>query len=258
MSNFHTPLNLQITKLGIVSRDYRHKYENGYRDFSFSLPKILQLLDEKGCDAILFSLYTMIPRKDYSLVDAFSELKNIKALFIEEFIDGYDRDVKRFVVYYKELNIWKEYVLHQRFATLTGMNENDISSFVTYEMPKRMIGNCFVLLCGESNGVRYSKNDKEIQDIYGFENAIPKKVSIVLNPVHDRMTRFEMNLKREFLSKNNRWVVSVWNKGKQDKNGRIKDGTDPAWTVFYNGQRQFIEPIVNNYKLEIGILDTSK
>jgi hypothetical protein len=117
------------------------------------------------------------------------------------------------------------------------------------------LGNCVVLLCGESNGVKYSKSDKSIHDTYGLAGAIPKEVNIVLNPVHDRMTRFEMNLKREFLSRNNRWVISVWNKGKQDKNGRIKDGFDAAWTVYNNGERKIVEPISNNFNLEIGILD---
>ncbi len=254
MSIIITP-RLHIEKLGIVSRDYRYNFPNGYRDFSYAFPNVLKLLDDKKCDAVLFSLYTIVPREGNNIYNAFANLKNIKSVFIEEFYDGNPRDVKRFVVFHNESLKWEEYELHQKFATLTGMDEKDIFKFVSTEIPKRVLGNCVVLLCGESNGVKYSKSDKSIHDTYGLENAIPKEVNIVLNPVHDRMTRFEMNLKREFLSRNNRWVVSVWNKGKQDKNGKIKDGLDSAWTVYHNGQKKFTEPISNNYKLEIGVLN---
>ena len=252
-----TPPHLQISKVGIVSRNYSYKFENGYRDFSYALPSVIKLLDDRKCDAILFSLYTIVPRKGNDYTKMFSELKNIKAIFIEEFQDCIPREVNRYVVFSHASGGWKEYELHQKFATLTGMEKSDILHFVSDEIPKRILGNSIVLLCGESNGVKYSKNDKLVHDTYGFERAIPKDVNIVLNPVHDRMTRFEMNLKREFLSKNNRWVISVWNKGKQDRNGNIKDGFDPAWTAYHNGAKKLIEPISNNYHLEIGIIDST-
>jgi hypothetical protein len=254
MSIKNTP-SLKIKKLGIVSRDYRYKFSNGYRDFSSSLPNVLKMLDDKKCDAVLFSLYSIVPREGVNIYTAFANLINIKSIFVEEFNDGNPREVKRFVVFHNDSIKWEEYELHQKFATLTGMDEKDTFNFVATEMPKRVLGNCVVLLCGESNGVKYSKSDKSIHDTYGLAGAIPKEVNIVLNPVHDRMTRFEMNLKREFLSRNNRWVISVWNKGKQDKNGRIKDGFDAAWTVYNNGERKIVEPISNNFNLEIGILD---
>lgn len=69
------------------------------------------------------------------------------------------------------------------------------------------------------------------------------------------MIRFEMKLKRLFLSKNNRWVVSVWNKGKADKNGRPMDGPGLAWTVFHNGIEKDVKPEPNQLGVEIGIVD---
>ena len=39
-----------IVKIGIVSRDYGCIYPNGLRDFSYSFPGILGLLDERRCD----------------------------------------------------------------------------------------------------------------------------------------------------------------------------------------------------------------
>lgn len=127
--------------------------------------------------------------------------------------------------------------------------------FVCKEMPKRMLGNCCLLLCGESNGVNYSRRDRSVHDDFRVRGAITKEVNIILNPIHDRMTRPEMIWKRKYLSKNSRWVVSVWNKGKVDKNGRVRDGEHPAWSVFYNGGKKEVESIPNQLEVEIGILD---
>jgi hypothetical protein len=246
---------INIKKLGIVSRDYRYKYANGCRDFSNTLPVILDFLDKKKCDSVLFSLYTVTSGKWNEIYHSINSLTNITSLFIEEFIDGQERKVARYVIIHKEAGIWNEYEIHQKFATLTGMSENEISNFVRFEMPKRIIGNSVVLLCGESNGVKYSPSDKLVHDTYGLEKSIPSSVNIILNPVHDRMTRFEMNLKRKFLSKTNRWVISVWNKGKQDKNGIVKDGNSPAWTIYHNGDEIEIEAVMKQNNFEVGILE---
>ena len=65
-----------------------------------------------------------------------------------------------------------------------------------------------------------------------------------------------MPLKRQFLSKNKRWVISVWNKGKKDKNGNTRDGKKPAWMVFFDGKEVIvpIEKEYNKYNVEVGIL----
>jgi hypothetical protein len=244
---------LNIRKIGIVSRDYGVIFSNGYRDFSQSLPQVLKLLDEKGCDAVLFSLFSIIPRKGYGPHGAFNGLENIKAILLEEFQYREIREAGRYVIYYRASG-WEEYEFHQVFGTVTGMRQEKIHDFVKNEMPKRILGNCCILLCGETNGVKYSKVDKKIHDTFELRKAIPQNVNLVLNPIHDRMTRFEMKLKREFLSKNNRWVISVWNKGKKDKNGKIKDGDGPAWTLYHNGNERKID-IHREFGVEIGILD---
>ena len=217
---------LNIRKIGIVSRDH-----NENKDFKNSLPKVLQLLDQKGCDAVLFSLWSLPP--GYDPRGVFKNLKGIKSMFVEEFEKG-NRQATEFVVYYRTPSDWKEYRLKQKFSTLTGKKKADIHQFVEEEMPKRVLGNCCVLLCGESNGVMYKRDDEKIHDVFKLRKAIPKAVSIILNPCHDYMRRFEMKLKREFLSKNNRWVISVWNKGK----GR--ESKEP-WTIYHNGKKQDIE-----------------
>jgi hypothetical protein len=258
---------LNIKKIGIVSRDYRCKFPNGRRDFSFALPKVLKLLEGKGCDAVSFSLYSIIPQESHNLRNTLNrlQLKRIRAIFLEEFGDRpkrrpqqKQRKNKRFVVYHYSKARWREYELLQEFGTLADISHNEMVKFVSDEMPKRILGNCCVVLCGESNGVKYFKLDKKVKDTFGLRAAIPRETNIILNPVHDRMTRFEMKLKRQFLSEKSRWVISVWNKGKEDKNARARDGSGPAWTVFHNGVSNDVDLLPNALGIEIGILDVEK
>lgn len=249
--------NLAIIKLGIVSRDYRVNYPNGFRDYSHSFSDILKLLDKEGCDAALFSLYSIIPRKSFNPHTALYGLKNLKTIFFEEFQDKkrWGREAQRYLVYFRSPSKWKEYEFNQIFGTMKGMPKQKINDFVNIELPKRILGNCCVLLCGETNGVKYSKTDKKVHDDFGLRKAIPSNVNVILNPVHDRMTRFEMKLKRQFLSRKKRWVISIWNKGKQDKNGKTKDGNGPAWTAFHDGDEVEVPMIQNDLSVDIGVLD---
>lgn len=261
------PSSLNITKLGIVSRDYRYRFENGLRDFSHILPNVLKLLDDKGCDAILFSLFSIPDRNSYDPLTAVKGLKNVKAIFLEEFEDevkgkmnskgkAIERERGEYNVYYRLSKKWNRHYFNQIFGTLEGTSKSEINDFVNEEMPERRImGNCCVLLCGESNGVKYSKENKIVEDTFGLLSSIPKETKIILNPIHDRMTRFEMPLKRQFLSKNKRWVISVWNKGKKNKKGNIRDGEKPAWMIFFNGKEVVVDPIENDHGVEVGILE---
>ena len=257
--NANTAPSLRITKLGIVSRDYRYTFNNGFRDFSNTLPDILKLLDDKGCDAVLFSLFSIVPRESYAPRAAFQGLKNVQAVFLEEYRDEEARKAGRFVVHHLTQQGWKEYAFAQQFGTITGRPQKDIEDFVQNELPKRIMGNNCVLLCGETNGVKYSPKGKRIIDSFSLRATLPEQVGVVLNPIHDRMTRFEMKLKRKFLSQHGRCVVSVWNKGKSDKNGAVRDGDEPAWTAYYNGQDINIPQIEHSLpKIEIGILNVAR
>lgn len=210
----------------------------------------------------MFSLFTIVKRKSFDAIQILNGLKNIKAVFVEEFTDSGERNASEYVVYFKISNKWKEYRVTQKFGTLEytkTFKDAVIEPFKKEVKEQRLFGNCTVLLCGETNIVKYSKATKTIDDKFGLLSVLPKRIQVVLNPIHDRMTRFEMKLKRKFLSENNRWVVSVWNKGKVDKNGKVKDGTNPAWTVFHNGKEKHIIPIKcdlpTRTNIEIGVLE---
>ena len=245
---------LEIRRIGIVSRDYRHRYQNGFRDFSYRMPEILELLDKKGCDAVIFSLYSICDESFNPKLLLMSR-KKIRLVILERFRDGRKRKAGSKFVYMKTNGRWSEFTLEQEFGSLKKVPKDKVIEFVKDFSSRRVCGNWCILLCGETNGVTYSKKDKKVHDRYGLRKAIPENARIVLNPVHDRMTRFEMERKRQYLSKKGRWLISVWNKGKEFKDGRTRDGKDPAWQVYRNGKRVPVDPVRNDLDVEIGILD---
>lgn len=253
--------NIRVSKIGIVNRDYNQEY-NGYWDFTQSLGAIFKIFDDANCDAILFSLFSICSRQGYSIDRYLKQLSNVKLVLVESFGFGEFDEYKAIGnhAYHKGHNTkkWFRYDYYQKFGSLNAMSEKMLSDFVSSEIPQRIFGNSLLLLCGETNIVKYSKSKKVVEDTYKLFRQIPEDTQIILNPIHDRMTRFEMKLKRKFLSKKNRWVISVWNKGKADKNGVIKDGSKPAWTVFFNGKEIQIDKINHNIgdKIELGIVDT--
>ncbi|MDL2216274.1 hypothetical protein LJB81_00905 [Desulfovibrio sp. OttesenSCG-928-M14] len=249
--------DITVRKLGIVARDYNVRFPNGYRDFSYVLPDVLSLLDDNGCDAVLFSLYSLIPRDGYDPRLAFTGLRNIRMICVEEFQDRpRSRKAGKCVVYYRIREEWREFRFKQAFGRVNWQGQRRaIESFAQKRISERVLGSCCILVCGESNGVRYDRSgSKNIYDPCGVRAAIPPHVQVILNPVHDKMTRFEMMMKRRFLSEGGRWVISVWNKGKRDCNGRGKDGSGPAWTAFYNGEAVHIPKATNSLGVDIGYL----
>jgi hypothetical protein len=253
--------NLKISKIGIVARDYREL--NGNSDFSKNIIEILDYLDSKGCDSVLFSLFTLL--KNNSLkIETLEKFKNIKTVFVEEFeFNEGVRVVTGYKVYNNHANKWRVKKFTQKFGTLEytkKFNNEIITPFIEEVKEERIMGNCVVLLCGETNIVKYSKKTKMVEDPFDFIKQIPSTTEIILNPVHDKMTRFEMKLKRQFLSMDDRIVVSVWNKGKTFSNGKTRDGINPPWTVYLNGEeiliiKESIKLQNNTSKIDVGILD---
>ncbi|SHN51940.1 hypothetical protein [Desulfovibrio litoralis] len=248
-----------IKKVALVARDYNIRYPNGYRDFSHTIKDTLLFLDNLQCDTILFSLYSIIPKNNHILIAELASLTNVKMICLEEFKDFPKRRKPENSIIYYNNDGWKEYRFKQKLAKIsTKAQVEQAKRYAEKELPFRIFGNCCVLICGETNIVKYDKKSKTIVDYYGLERAIPPNINIILNPIHDKMTRFEMVLKRAFLSQNGRTVLSVWNKGKIDRNGMKKDGIKPPWTVYKNGSLINIEEIPNDMGLNIGVVDMKK
>ena len=252
---------LNINKIGIVSRDYRNREKNGHRDFSYAFKSILTTLDEQACDSVLFSLYTINKRTSFNVESILKELKikNIRTIFLEEFKDSEERVPVENVIYYQDKDKWREQRLTQKFARANELTKKRIEDFRKEVKEKRIFGNFTVLLCGETNIVKYNKDYKKIGDPNNYLPLLNDEIKVILNPIHDRMIRPEMKSKREYLSKNQRLVVSVWNKGRSDKNGKVKIYKTPDWTVFYNGMEKELKPLNHNVDnqtdIQIGIIN---
>jgi len=137
----------------------------------------MKLLDKKGCDAVLFSLYGIVPRKNYDVRGKLRNLQNVKTVFLEEFDDAKERRKPgRFVVYHRASVEWKEYEFQQIFGKLAEMQKKGkMDAFVKTEIPTRIMGNCCVLLCGESNGVKYSTAKKKVATPLDCSTPFPRK-----------------------------------------------------------------------------------
>jgi hypothetical protein len=247
---------LTVAKIGIVSRDYN------LMDFSEPFSDILKRLDNEGCDTVVFSLYSIDFSKRKSFMPFRSiRLRHVKAVLYEE--GGRGEKNRQCVVFYRRGSKWTRYPLpNWGFASLKGLTKKQkkekVGNFIRYAIRGRTLGNCCAILCGEINGVPYHTDTRTVRDDFGLRKSLKKQVTVVLNSGHDRMTRFEMKLKRAFLSQNDRWVISVWNKGKRDKKGRTHDGSKPPWTVFHSGrevtEKNVVGPRNPIEKVDIGIV----
>lgn len=234
--------DLKIKTIGLVSRDYNVTFPNGYRDFSFAAHRVLRLLDEQSCDLALFSLYSLIPRRGHELKYALAGLNHLKMVCIEEFRDNRKgRKAGDMVIYVREGDVWHEHRLKQAFGRVNWLKDKTrLETFIAKELPGRYFGNTCLLVCGEINGVKYDKlGSKQIIDPAGLRAAIPDYIDIIINPQHDKTTRFEMPMKKQFLSAQNRILVSVWNKGRVDCRGKVKDGKGAAWKANYSGKIEY-------------------
>ena len=269
MNTTTSPTDINIHKIGIVARDYNITFPNGYRDYSHVWAEVLALLDNEGCDAVLFSLYTLIPRLDFDPAAAVQCLKVAKLVCIEEYIDTPPdgRNAGECVVYCRERLDWREYRVKQAFGRInTPAMMKKAQGFAENELPKRIFGNCALIVCGEVNTGRYNKRVARlaggykrlgvdsVNDIFGVRAALPPETQIILNAGHDRTSRFEMPLKRRFFSEGRRLVVTVWNKGKRDIHGKIKDGFGPAWSAYFDGEAVPVTALPNDLGVDIGIL----
>lgn len=247
--------SLDIKQLALISHDYQFKTlqskadsEKRY-DFSGVFADVLRDIDSWDCDTALFALFTLIGSEQDVLEKLPKDPTHLKNVLVEVYTNP--AQDARYSVFTRTGNAWHLYCFQQKFGSRS--YKVDIDQFVREIVPERVMGNVAVLICGEINALKYSPGRKCVEDPNELMSRL-SLVKIILNPIHDKMTRFEMKLKQQYLSQGERWLISVWNKGKKDSAGKTKDGKY-AWRVFYNGKEQYVEKVENTLGLEIGILD---
>jgi hypothetical protein len=279
---------LKARKIGIVSRDYTYRYPNGFWDFSDVLSRVIKKLDDEKCDTVLFSSISIEDRSSFRPLSYVRHVRHIRSVFYEEFTGRYfsptegkwkkgKKAKSRYIVLHRKANEWHEYTFRQMLASLNASKQDrqeakDAGKTVKEwmqakidclkkDMPRRLSGNCCLILCGESNGVKIHRDDMKVKvrDDFGVRKAIRKEANVILNPIHDRMGP-RMNVKREFWSRHHRWVISVWNKGKILRDGKTRDGSGHPWMIFHNGKNKTsdVTSLGNDLNVEIGVLDIQK
>jgi hypothetical protein len=90
-----------------------------------------------------------------------------------------------------------------------------------------------LLLCGEANIVRTQRSKVGIVDDFHFMPWLRNlRITLVLNPSHTYMHRPEMSRKREAISRSERTLISVWNRGDEKKGPESK----LPWVAYRNGK----------------------
>ncbi len=241
----------RIKKLALIAHDYNVPDCRGFYDYSEHFARINKVCDDQGCDTILYALYTWDSASPVARTQAsvFEGLKHVQRIVLE---------VGQPPNSFDHVEVWvrgnqQPIMARQRFATSTA-SPTDKQRFVD-ELASRQVGDALLVLCGESNIVKLKRASKTFEDWFGFCDRLEElKIGVVLNPIHDYMTRYEMRKKRQFYSRNERTVVSVWNKG------RGKESWLP-WTVFHDGEertdrvQELESPFGERPDIRIGVLD---
>jgi hypothetical protein len=245
----------QIGKVALVSHNYNVPDSRGLYDYSEHFAQITKLCDEQSCDTVVYALYTW--DRDSPVVrtnDAiFTGLDHIQRVILEVGqmrAPGRNKSTDHVEVWFRgRQDPLKAY---QRFAK--GDDPRARKQEFMDDLPSRRVADGLLMLCGESN-IAKMEHHSDFNDSCGFTDRLKEmNIGPILNPIHDHMTRYEMNMKREHYSLGGRTVISVWNEGL----GR--DASQP-WTVFHDGMkwteavRELPTPFCDRPDTRIGVVD---
>jgi hypothetical protein len=199
----------------------------GHQDFAEHFAQINQICDGRGCNSILYSLFTWdenspLPRTYQAIFDG---LKDVQCVILEV---GSRKSARKVV------EVWlrdeeRPLLFEQSFAKSSEPHE--LKRNLIREIHKRIIGNGIIVICGESNIANFIPQNGTFRDDFGFNSILRSHdVKVMFNPLHDYMTRYEMKRKRSYYSTDQRYVITVWNQGKR------KGESHFPWTVFCNGE----------------------
>lgn len=252
--------SFSMKRVALVSHDYEVITAEGDWDYeSRHFRGVNALCDELECDTILYAPYTLARLRAARLQGkVFDSAKNLRAIFLEV-CDFTSRGPKNMVAQAWLRDEEQPFPMYQRFGSSQSSTAKK-QSFVD-DLPSRQFGDVLCILCGETNIIRTNRVNDKIEDNYEINKYLEsEKISIVLNPIHDYMRRWEMKTKRRYLSRKERTVLSVWNMGK---------GREPElpWTVFHDDHDRTdeFEPVDSSkYRgkirddVRIGIVDLAK
>ena len=200
-----------IRRVALVSHNYNVLDTRGFYDYSEHFARINRLCDARGCDTILYALYTW-DRDSPTSRDAescFAEMAHVNRVILEvgspesenfdhvEILQRGDREPRK---------------VRQHFAA-SGDSGSRKSMFIE-ELDERTFGDALLVLCGETNIASTQRGTAEMSDPHNFVGRLRSMgIRLILNPIHDYMRRPEMREKRRRYSRAGATVVSVWNMG---------------------------------------------
>ena len=220
---------VDLGKVALVSRDYSIG-PNGCWDFSPHFKDILKICDASGCETVLFSPYSLDKRGIELASDPFANLSNVNIIVLEQILTTVDDNM-----YWEDIEMDNlvsivlqrssplPIKVQQRFAS--SQDSKSQKELFVNEIASRQFRQRLLMICGETNIISTGRAGDAYHILQKLD-ALGTKA--ILNPIHDYMRRYEMKEKRALLSKNGRFVASVWNTGK---------GREPGlpWTLFYDG-----------------------
>jgi hypothetical protein len=151
MKRLHAEPDIQ--KVALVSHDYNKSDANGLWDYSTHVRRIIEACDQRGCDTVLFALYTWdvrspVPRSHEAM---FSGLKHVRRIVMEfgDLSSHSDEPGLEDLAVEMWLRASQSPVIHrQRFATSEEAAAG--AGRLVRELEGRLMGSALVMICGES------------------------------------------------------------------------------------------------------------
>jgi hypothetical protein len=230
------PFALAPHKLAIVARDWgAESASDGFRHYEVTphIPRVIQFCAEKGCDTVIFSLWTHCGRLAGKLTD--DELlpvpsRRLNVVAGEVFDCESEKGWREKVVIANRGRRGAALVrLKQRFAK-TKDRRGKKEEFLR-DLPARTFGGTLIMLCGEVNIISTTRTGGVV-DPFRFRRTLEElDIRLILNPAHTYSRLHWLKEKRRVLSRGGRTVVTVWNAGNETKG-------EPAvpWLVHRDGK----------------------
>lgn len=228
---------LEPRKVALVAVDWRAGEDDDvYRrtdwdeaGFHPLFPDIAKVCDKAGCDTILYAPWThsVVDHGELTRTEIFGRrTKNLQNIILEQC-----RSTEHDLVEVWSRGVTDPHRLVQRVSKSSNPKGRKVAMMDA--LPRRAFGRTTILICGEINMIQTKRDSDAITDEYGFLKALSKtKPQVILNPVHYFMRRHEMRTKRAILSQGKRWLLSVWNRG---YNERLRGESYFPWQAYYDG-----------------------